>query len=149
MTKSCKYCGRVHQMGERCPREPARKKEKQTTANKLRSTWRWTKKAKAIKDRDLFLCLNCLAAGKITTTELETHHIVPIEEDDTLALDDDNLITLCGRCHEEAERGNISREKLRQLVAAGVRGTPRVGVPYQNTQTQDHERSFVHKKSVK
>ena len=49
------------------------------------------------------MCLHCLAQGRITTAELETHHIVPVEENDALALDDDNLITLSNPQHSKGK----------------------------------------------
>lgn len=33
----------------------------------------------------------------------EVHHIVPLERDDSLAFDRDNVIPLCRRCHAKAD----------------------------------------------
>lgn len=56
---------------------------------------------------------------------LEVHHIVPIETDASLAFDDNNLITLCGRCHEFAEAGQIKADDLRRMTAR----RPTIGYP--------------------
>ena len=123
MTRSCKYCGRIHPLGERCAAAPRRKK-KQTEASRVRSSYAWTKKAKQIKARDHHLCLYCLCQGVITAEELEVHHIVPVEQDESLAFEETNLITLCQRHHEEAEKGEIPAFELKRLAAAGARAIP-------------------------
>ena len=56
--------------------------------------------------RDAHLCKLCLADGLITNHDLSVHHIVPIAQDESRRLDDDNLITLCRRHHELVE-GNL------------------------------------------
>ena len=45
------------------------------------------------------------------------HHIIPLEEDYNKRLDSDNLITLCRYHHELAEKGEISREELQEIIA--------------------------------
>ena len=44
------------------------------------------------------------------------HHIVPLVEDYEKRLDDDNLITLCSRHHEMAEKGDIDRRELLRIA---------------------------------
>jgi hypothetical protein len=53
---------------------------------------------------------------KYIYTDLEVHHIESIEENWDKRLDDDNLITLSEDYHEKAERGEISKELLKQIV---------------------------------
>lgn len=57
-----------------------------------------------------------LSQGRIVYEDLEVHHIIPLEERPDLAFEDNNLITLCQEAHEKAERGEISREELLELV---------------------------------
>ena len=45
------------------------------------------------------------------------HHIISLEEDYNKRLDSDNLITLCRYHHELAEKGEISREELQEIIA--------------------------------
>ena len=78
----------------------------------------------SIRKRDKYLCKICLSWKydtnyKYTHKELEVHHIVPIEEDYSLRLDSNNLITLCRMHHEMAEKGKISREELRSMIGSG------------------------------
>lgn len=54
------------------------------------------------------------------TEGLSVHHIVPLEEDFELRNDMDNLVTLCSRCHEDAENGRVPRGYLRALAAHGL-----------------------------
>lgn len=52
------------------------------------------------KVRDKFIKNNPTCAACGTKEDLEVHHITPYHVDKSLELDQDNLITLCGkRCH--------------------------------------------------
>ena len=124
MYRSCKYCGRIHPIGEQCPARPRREIKERTEIARFRSTWAWTQKAIRIKERDHHLCRMCLAAGKLSKDNLEVHHIVPVAENWDSKLDDDNLITLCDSCHEAAEQGGIPRKLLCKLAAEGIEYPP-------------------------
>lgn len=121
MKKSCQYCGRIHDSKFICAAKPKRGK-KGTEQAKFRSSYKWTKKSQEIRERDGFMCQACLhelhdiGTRKYNCKDLEVHHIVPIEEDETLKLDDNNLITLCEGHHKLAESGAITRETLRGLL---------------------------------
>lgn len=116
MKRSCKYCGRIHDTKFDCGMKPKRRKTGDTEAEKLRNTYRWRDKREKIRERDHYLCRWCLTHGRLTYNSLEVHHIVPIEVNPDLALDDDNLITLCSICHEKAERGEIEKNVLLALA---------------------------------
>lgn len=62
------------------------------------------------------MCRVCLEQGRITTDKIEAHHIVPLVEDKDLAYDIDNGITLCVKHHKAADRGEIDRDRLRELA---------------------------------
>ena len=124
MLKSCPYCGRIHQRNFICPKKPLPQKRKKyaTEQNRFRSKNVWTKKAKAIKKRDGYLCQVCVRGlfepEKIYQTEnLEVHHIIPLKKDYDLRLDNENLITLCEKHHEMAEAGLIRADLLRRIAA--------------------------------
>ena len=119
MLKTCSVCNKIHDFNKVCRRKTTKKS---TEANKFRKTYKWTKKSKCIKQRDNYLCQVCLLDKystnyKYTYKELEVHHIIPIEEDYNKRLDSDNLITLCRYHHEMVEKGEISREELREIIA--------------------------------
>ena len=65
----------------------------------------WKKKRAEILDRDNHECQVCKAEGKFRPANT-VHHIKPIEDRPDLALDDDNLLSVCAACHnrEHPER---------------------------------------------
>lgn len=119
MKKLCQYCGRIHDKKFDCGRKPPRKRwarqiEEGSRQAEIRSTNQWTLKSLDIRERDHHLCQACLKLEhRLNYKSLSVHHIVPLAEDESLAFDDENLVTLCARHHEEAEKGQISRETLR------------------------------------
>ena len=122
MKKSCKYCGRIHDIGFECPRKPKRIKNlNNKEADNFRNTYAWQKKREEIKERDLYLCKACMDEGingkvEYVYEDLEVHHIVPLNTDYSLRLENDNLITLCNKHHKEAENGDIKVDYLRSLI---------------------------------
>ena len=119
---SCSRCGKVHPYGQ-CSRPPIPRRHYTRTdqAGKFRYTAAWQRKREEIKDRDLHLCKLCLANGKITNNTLEVHHIIPVAADDTLKLEDDNLITLCSSCHALVEGNKEMVPRLQGLAVKSPR----------------------------
>lgn len=120
MLRSCKYCGRIHDSKYQCSSRPVRRKIR-TKQNSFRSTETWKRKSLEIRERDKYLCQICMRKLYGTTQqynnrEIEVHHIVPIAEDWDGRLDNDNLISLCGRHHEMAEAGKISQAELKEIA---------------------------------
>lgn len=127
MLKSCRYCGRVHPKGYECPKKPAPQKrtKMETEQNKFRSKNSWTKKSKAVRRRDGFLCQVCIRGlynpeRIYQAGGLEVHHIIPLKNDYNLRLDDENLITLCKKHHEMAEAGEIPTALLKRIAKEQV-----------------------------
>ncbi len=113
MLKACAYCGRIHPRGFDCGRKPARDYKKDTAEARFRHTQRWKDMSLGIRARDKYICQYCWQHDhKISTADIEVHHIIPIREDYDRRLDADNLISLCRDCHERAECGQISRHTL-------------------------------------
>ena len=122
MRRSCKYCGLTHDIGVICPKKPKPVCANTTNRHKseagdLRKTYKWTQMSLDIRERDKYLCRYCLTQGRITTQHLSVHHIVSIKENKKLWLDSRNLITLCDKCHDDAECGKIDRDLLKNLAA--------------------------------
>jgi len=115
---------RIHDSKFDCGQKPKRKKAA-TEINKFRWSRQWREKAKQIKERDKYLCQMSLREDppRYVYTNLEVHHIVPLEEDWDKRLDDENLITLSEEYHERAERGEIPRELLLKIAKENT-GTP-------------------------
>lgn len=128
MLKSCPYCQRIHDSKIKCNSKIKYKKQnnKMTIKDKFRSTSAWQKKREEIKERDYFLCRICLYNKKINRLNLQVHHIESLQEDYNKRLDDDNLITLCQNCHEQAEKGHYTKDFLKKLIKAGVNIPPYV-----------------------
>lgn len=119
---TCKYCG-VVERGHRCEHRPKRKNIKNRESDRFRSSAVWKKKAEECKQRDRYLCRVCVAGlyntlNQINYKNLESHHIIPIAEDYNKRLDNDNIITLCQMHHKMAERGQIPREVLFEILAS-------------------------------
>ena len=72
----------------------------------------WLRKKEKILRRDKYLCIDCKRFGKKTPAEL-VHHIQPYEEFPELALDEKNLVSLCGACHSKRhpEKGKAPRHR--------------------------------------
>ena len=63
----------------------------------------WRKKRLEIIKRDNNECQHCKENGKVSKAE-QVHHIVYLEDDSNLALEDDNLISLCLDCHNHIHK---------------------------------------------
>lgn len=128
MLKSCVYCGRIHDRKYVCEQKAAHdlkrtsRNRKYSDADQLRNTNAWKKKSQHIRIRDKYMCQACLngigylQGRRITTENLQVHHIIPLKEDRNEALNNENLITLCEQCHELAEKGKIPRKKLVEIA---------------------------------
>ena len=126
MLKSCKHCGRIHDEKVVCSKkEEAEQRRwanrKNTRAVTFRRSYIWTEKSIAIRKRDNYMCVCCLAnmQGTINqhnTQGLSVHHITPINEDYNKRLDNDNLISLCSYHHKMADKGDIPKEVLLEIV---------------------------------
>ena len=128
MLKSCTYCGRIHEKKYICPQKAAAdarrasRKKPYTEQDSLRNTNAWKKKSLHIRIRDKYMCQACLngigylEGRRITTENLQVHHIIPLKADRNEAFNNENLITLCEQCHELAEKGKIPRERLVEIA---------------------------------
>ena len=117
---TCAHCGIVPR-GHHCPYKTYKKKAYDTEADKFRKTKRWTNKSIEIRQRDRYLCRVCEAnlyntVQRFNYSELDVHHIIPINEDYNKRLDNDNLITLCRYHHKMADDGKIPKEELYGLI---------------------------------
>lgn len=120
MKKSCKYCGRIHDSKYDCGMKPVRKKQG-NDKDRFRWTQAWQRKREEIKQRDNYLCQICIRKlydtyNQYTYDYLEVHHAIPLKEDFDRKLDNDILLTMCGRHHEMAERGEIPREVILDII---------------------------------
>ena len=123
MKKTCSRCGIVPD-NHVCPYKP--KRYIKTTAKTIRQTNRWHQKSLNIRERDDFLCRICRlnlydTVKQYNSSDIEVHHIVPLEMDDSKAFEDSNLISLCRFHHELAECGTIPQQELLKIVRDDIR----------------------------
>ena len=117
---TCKYCGVVPR-GHNCPHRKSREKNLDTDSVRFRNTKAWARKSIEIKQRDRYLCQCCLnnlynTINWLNYKAVEVHHITTIKEDYNRRLDNDNLITLCSYHHKMADKGDIPKSALYDLV---------------------------------
>ena len=116
MLVACGRCGRIHERGQ-CQEKPLSTYRKKTTKQvQIRHSTRWARVREQALERDCYLCRLCLLEGYINNNNLEVHHIVKIEENDTLAYELANIITLCADHHKEVEDDRDIRDYLRELA---------------------------------
>lgn len=122
MLKSCSRCGRVHEHSFKCQAMKVTRIKPDTIANKFRNTQAWRDKRNNIIIRDKGLCQVCIrniynTFGRIYNHKIiEVHHIDPIVEAYDLRLEDHNLISLCVYHHKMADRGEIPKKVLKDLI---------------------------------
>lgn len=124
MLKTCARCGKIVDENHICPYKKYRKKNKDSKADRFRSTKAWTDKSLEIRTRDRYLCKVCEAnlyntVRQFNYDKLEVHHIIKVTEDYNKRLDNDNLISLCAYHHRLADNGEIPKEILQDLINGG------------------------------
>ena len=117
MLVACGRCGRIHERGA-CAEKPLSTYRKKTTKQVLiRHSTRWQRVREQALERDCYICRMCLEQGFINHNSLEVHHICKIEENESLAYELDNLLTLCSEHHKEVEDDRAKRDYLRELAS--------------------------------
>ena len=114
MLKACSKCGKIHGYDVQCVKRTYNPKDDR----RLRSKYAWTQKSQEIRDRANYLCEICKDQGVINYRNVEVHHITKLTEDESLLLDNMNLICLCQEHHKQADNGKIDREYMRELAKA-------------------------------
>lgn len=106
MYRTCTICGGIHHEDNMFKRYY----KKNTKASKFRNSNAW------ITKRDKYLCQVCLKDSIYNYDDLQVHHIIPIDKNYELKLDESNLITLCSYHHKQAEQNKITKEYLYKLI---------------------------------
>lgn len=68
--------------------------------NDFYKSTKWKVKRERILKRDDYMCKECKRYGK-TTGATTVHHIYPLEERPEIKLNNNNLISLCSKCHDK------------------------------------------------
>ena len=117
---TCKNCGVVRR-GHVCPHRKSRQKSGDRQSDRFRKTKAWTNKSIEVRQRDKFLCQICLrnlynTLSFLNYKTVEVHHIEKLEENYDRRLDETNLISLCSYHHKMADKGDISKQVLFDIV---------------------------------
>ena len=120
MIRSCKWCGRYHDVKFDCGKKPSRVKNL-NNADKFRNTRTWRNKSVEIRQRDKALCQICIRKLYDTTIQynfstIEVHHIVKLEVDQSRGLDNFNLISVCKMHHVMADAYQIPMNELHDIA---------------------------------
>ena len=82
----------------------------------------WRTISNIVKSKDFGLCQVCLNKNIVKSSDV-VHHIIPLDEDRNKALDRDNLICLCHKCHnkihndmKDNSKKKLIEEKLFELI---------------------------------
>ncbi len=118
--KSCKYCGKIHDENIVCNKKPIKRKKIDDIVG-FRNSPRWQKKRKHIKERNNYLCQICIrelygTKRKYNPEDLQVHHAIPINMNEDLKLDENNLITLCSIHHSMCDKGQIPYEEVKKII---------------------------------
>lgn len=126
MLKSCTYCHSIHSNKHICHEKKQaiaerQKRYKGTDIDKFRWSKQWRIKREYIRKRDKQLCQICFrnlynTVYQYTFDGLSVHHAIPLSEDFTKRLDNNNLITVCQYHHEMCESGEIPREEVLRII---------------------------------
>jgi len=117
---TCRRCGRIHLRGQ-CTKPKynyGNRYKADSKANTFRSTRQWREKSKSIRERSNYMCAVCLDKGIVNYKDLEVHHIIKINNNYDLRLEDSNLVCLCSGCHKLADAGELSIDYLSKLAYA-------------------------------
>lgn len=77
------------------------KRDKESKA--FYSSVAWRECRRIVLERDNYLCQLCLKDKTLKPADL-VHHIVYLRNDWSLALSEDNLISVCHQCHEHIHK---------------------------------------------
>lgn len=113
MLKSCSRCGKIHDYNYKCNKG---KIYKHNDIDKLRSSTRWTNKSIEIREASKYLCSVCLDQGILNYEDIEVHHIEKLQDRPDLLLENENLICLCKKHHKQADKGDLKKDYLLNLV---------------------------------
>ncbi|ACQ52848.1 HNH endonuclease [Clostridium botulinum] len=80
--------------------------------SKFYKTYKWVKKRQEVLIRDNFECQECKKQGRFRPADC-VHHIKELKQYPELALDINNLTSLCNRCHNLIHEKHIRSKKTK------------------------------------
>ena len=113
MYKTCSRCGKIHPFDYKCN---VGRVYRGGEERKLRKTYAWQRKSEEIRRRSNYLCEVCRQEGVYNFQDVEVHHIIKVKDDESLLLDNLNLICLCKQHHRQADDNKIDIDYLKELA---------------------------------
>ena len=120
-----KYQSALKNYNDKAKKEYYKKYNKEKRENQeFYNSKSWDLTRKQINNRDRGLCRLCYSEGKITYSEC-VHHIEEVRDNEALRCDDNNLISLCSKCHREVHllyksKSSIIKEKLKDIIQESI-----------------------------
>jgi 5-methylcytosine-specific restriction enzyme A len=98
------------------------KYKRNNVAKKFYNSAAWRKCRELVLLRDNYFCQECLREGQVISADM-VHHIKSFEDYPELALDIDNLVSLCYPCHnkEHPEKGGAEKKKQLRINVVKVK----------------------------
>lgn len=129
MKMTCKYCGIVSKP-HKCPNIKNKwNRDNNRKDKKIYRTNRWQNTRDSILDSYNHICLWSLYVDGVIVKANTVHHIVELLEDETLAYDEENLITLeqykHNYIHELYKTNKIQVQDLLRLMVKSYRDDDR------------------------
>lgn len=76
----------------------------------------WRNKRIDILERDHYECQRCKHIKHKLTRASVVHHIIELRDNPTLMIDDDNLESVCVRCHNELHPDKLIKYKKKKFT---------------------------------
>ena len=125
----CSKCEKEYQARRKIHLEKRKEYYKEYNKNKrdnqdFYNSKSWSLTRKTINNRDRGLCRLCYSEGKIIYSDC-VHHIEEVRDNKALRHSEDNLISLCNRCHREVHylynsKSSIIKEKLKEIISDSI-----------------------------
>ena len=80
-------------------------------------TREWGQKRLEILERDNYECQRCKAEGRFSPAVV-VHHVQHLDRHPELALEDDNLLSLCEPCHNREHPEKLVKPEISKLRQA-------------------------------
>lgn len=115
MKKYCS-CGRLIEINSTCikcdkDRRKEYNKRRDRTKDDVYRDRRWIKLRNYVRARDNYMCLVCMDKEHIAEPMKIVHHIQTVEDREDLRYKENNLISLCKKCHESIHEDYKDKDK--------------------------------------
>ena len=118
----CSECEKRYKESNKITYKKYNKYKRDKKKQKFYDSKDWRTISNIVKSKDFGLCQVCLNKNIVKSSDV-VHHIISLDEDRNKALDRDNLICLCHKCHnkihndmKDNSKKELIEEKLFELI---------------------------------